>query len=410
MASLSDAISNLYDLMGTVPEGALGAVVNKTLNLATYDLDIVDTRILTTLALASILQAYGNSNVVDILKSAGIFGIDPNARNANNLVASALQFSAETGSNIINNIKQELALGQTPHASHMLGYDNGNNSIIPFNNEPHRNNWFYFRILSVPNGWIDPTRSLYSEMKEYIVDNKLLPSVVTNSDTLYIQFMTQIMPLLFTFKCRSITVPTTSYPLVEVPNTYNIKLPFPGEVYDAGHNLQVEFLLDTPGYDILNTLLGRVNDVFNVLGLNININPNDFFLGMKQAFKSFTSRDIIHMLELSIVNVKGQHHFPYDYLIPLVSIETFYPKKRNNTFQVIREEIFSNVFITRPQTQYVNSYNETGASQTMRLQTEFGFQKRNFGKEISFEAQSIAEITKRLANAIESRGIDLSII
>ena len=146
MPKLSETITGIIeisDLLGITPEGSWGAIINKIANLSEYNYNIVDKKIMTTLSVASILQAYGDSNVVDLLKQAGITAIQGTSIVNEELISSALRLAANTGSTIINSIKQELVIGGTSHLSHLID----NSVTTPFNNEPHHMNWFYFRIL-----------------------------------------------------------------------------------------------------------------------------------------------------------------------------------------------------------------------------------------------------------------------
>jgi hypothetical protein len=262
-------------------------------------------------------------------------------------------------------------------------------SFNAFLNEPSRAYNFYFRMLGVPNGWVDQERQVYSTIKEYIKEQKLLPDTLTadGNDFQYIDFMKTIFPLFFTFKCRAVTSPSIQFTTKDLGKTYNMKFPFPDEMIDQGHTIQVEFLNDTPMIEVIEAYETIYNTIINNASLQNEIDgviPTELnFENIRNYFSRFTAKDILYMLSLSIVDDKGVHYFPYDYMIPGAVIEYLYPLQvSKQTFLVLRTETFSNVFITRPQSQIQYTYAQGG--QLSQIQAEFGFQKRDFGKSHKF--------------------------
>jgi len=70
-----------------------------------------------------------------------------------------------------------------------------------------------------------------------------------------------------------------------------------------------------------------------------------------------TARDIVNMLGMSIVDNRGRHFFPYDYMVPDVTLEYIYPESDNfksTGFLKLRNETFSNVFIESPLASEIN--------------------------------------------------------
>lgn len=405
MPNLSDVISDMQSMGGDaelvnslsafLPQdssGWLQAVIMKLLALNTLDGSVVNKNIVAGLTAASLWSAYGGGDwdgVLNILRDAGLDVAQGWGRSSvTDYVGTGITGAISLGSQFLLNMSKGL-IPSHPYMEHNIdGYTSS-----PFTTEPHRQHWYYFRVFSMPYGWSDPNRSVYYEIKQYMSDNTLMPDSILTSDALYIYFIKVVMPLLFTFKCRSVMTPTLSYESKDIGNTYHVRIPFAGGLFDAGHVIQLEFLLDTPITDLLQIILSQVQDVLSKVGVNIpQITTLGAITDMKQAFSSITSKDLMEMMTISIVNQKGQHHFPYDYLIPLAAIETIYPKKSNgNQFHVVREEVFSNLFVSRPQTQYVNSYMGSDGVTTQNLQTEMTFQKRNFAKTIEFP-QNISQM------------------
>ena len=369
-------------------ESLAHSVANTELSINTLDKKIINGDIVRKLSLLGKVSSFTTGNLaVESTKSV----VDNfNSNTSDSIVwMSQISLVKRLADGLINSFIWG-DLGQKGHLE--LIVDDPLLKKLPFNaflNEPSRSYNFYFRILGVPNGWVDMDRQVYSTIKNYIKEQGLLPEVLTadGNDLQYIEFMKTIFPLFFTFKCRSVTSPNVQFTTKELGNTYNMKFPFPEEMIDQGHTLQIEFLNDTPMIEVIEAYETIYNSILNNANLQNQIDgiiPTMLnFENIRNYFSRFTSKDILHMFSLSIVDDTGVHYFPYDYMIPGAVIEYLYPLQvSKQSFLVLRTETFSNVFITRPQSQISYTYSQGG--QLASIQSEFGFQKRDFGKTHKF--------------------------
>ena len=291
----------------------------------------------------------------------------------------------------------ESILSKTSHKPYKT-YRVGNRQIDPFVNEPARPYWFFVSFSGMPLGWSDPTREVYYVIKDYIEKNSLINTYITGNQVAYIDFIRNVLPLILTMKCRAVNVPSISVEDAELGNTYHNKIPFAGEKIDYGHTLRIEVLNDFSVQEVtdaiyndlsiigkasegVNNAMTSINDMIRNASTDISkiLNGNMIDYVTSELLGRITSRDILTMLSLSVVDYRGRHFFPYDYLIPSISIEYIYPKELfGGSYIKLRYETMRNAYVKTGHSEYSLSYNDSAGN--TNITAEFGFQERDFGK------------------------------
>lgn len=346
-----------------------------------YDKDIIDINKLLLYKSLGFLTQFAGSLPLSAISTAGGIISDIKNKDWNKTLQQGNQMSFL----LLNTIKNLLG-GITKD---YIKYKSKFGEINPFLTEPQQSHWFFLTFNRMPYGWTDESREIFYVIREYIKEAELLPPDLLEDANInaYKAFLVKIFPAVFTMKVRGVYVPSITFDTVDIEATYHHKLVFPGDKIDYSNSLKINFINDFSVQEVAEIIKGSIMDNLNEIVSDrlkdelSKIIGAFIYLDTKYLGK-ITARDIVNMLGMSIVDNRGRHFFPYDYMVPDVTLEYIYPESDNfksTGFLKLRNETFSNVFIESPLASEINlTYG--GNTDKTDLTTSFGFQKRDFGK------------------------------